>query len=142
MAESKKAPRAEEEEWTPLKRPLLLLGSLSLASSFVAYKKKHLNWFKTSYACACVTFGPAMVLYALPERSEQLEEKLFFVSSSSSSSNDDNNNNNRNNDRNNDRNNNRNNRNDDDSSKRREEREKETKRKNKEMLERMKRVKL
>ena len=124
--ESKKAPRgAEEEEWTPLKRPLLLLGSLSLASSFVAYKKKHLNWFKTSYACACVTFGPAMVLYALPERSEQLEEKLFFVSSSSSSSNDDNNN-----------------RNDDDSSKRREEREKETKRKNKEMLERMKRVKL
>ena len=126
MAESKKAPRAEEEEeWTPLKRPLLLLGSLSLASSFVAYKKKHLNWFKTSYACACVTFGPAMVLYALPERSEQLEEKLFFVSSSSSSSNDDNNN-----------------RNDDDSSKRREEREKETKRKNKEMLERMKRVKL
>jgi hypothetical protein len=134
MAESKKAPRAEEEEWTPLKRPLLLLGSLSLASSFVAYKKKHLNWFKTSYACACVTFGPAMVLYALPERSEQLEEKLFFVSSSSSSSNDDNNNNNRNN--------NRNNRNDDDSSKRREEREKETKRKNKEMLERMKRVKL
>lgn len=139
MAESKKAPRAEEEEWTPLKRPLLLLGSLSLASSFVAYKKKHLNWFKTSYACACVTFGPAMVLYALPERSEQLEEKLFFVSSSSSSSNDDNNNNNRNNDRNNNRNNNRN---DDDSSKRREEREKETKRKNKEMLERMKRVKL
>ena len=138
MAESKKAPRAEEEEWTPLKRPLLLLGSLSLASSFVAYKKKHLNWFKTSYACACVTFGPAMVLYALPERSEQLEEKLFFLSSSSSSSNDDNNNNNRNNDR----NNNRNNRNDDDSSKRREEREKETKRKNKEMLERMKRVKL
>jgi len=136
MAESKKAPRAEEEEWTPLKRPLLLLGSLSLASSFVAYKKKHLNWFKTSYACACVTFGPAMVLYALPERSEQLEEKLFFLSSSS---NDDNNNNNRNNDRNNDRNNNRN---DDDSSKRREEREKETKRKNKEMLERMKRVKL
>ena len=132
MAESKKAPRAEEEEWTPLKRPLLLLGSLSLASSFVAYKKKHLNWFKTSYACACVTFGPAMVLYALPERSEQLEEKLFFLSSSSSSSNDDNNN----------RNNNRNNRNDDDSSKRREEREKETKRKNKEMLERMKRVKL
>jgi hypothetical protein len=132
MAESKKAPRAEEEEWTPLKRPLLLLGSLSLASSFVAYKKKHLNWFKTSYACACVTFGPAMVLYALPERSEQLEEKLFFLSSSSSSSNDDNNNNN----------NNRNNRNDDDSSKRREEREKETKRKNKEMLERMKRVKL
>ena len=131
MAESKKAPRAEEEEWTPLKRPLLLLGSLSLASSFVAYKKKHLNWFKTSYACACVTFGPAMVLYALPERSEQLEEKLFFMSSSSSSSNDDNNNNNRNN-----------NRNDDDSSKRREEREKETKRKNKEMLERMKRVKL
>jgi hypothetical protein len=132
MAESKKAPRVEEEEWTPLKRPLLLLGSLSLASSFVAYKKKHLNWFKTSYACACVTFGPAMVLYALPERSEQLEEKLFFVSSSSSSSNDDdNNNNNRNN-----------NRNDDDSSKRREEREKETKRKNKEMLERMKRVKL
>ena len=131
MAESKKAPRAEEEEWTPLKRPLLLLGSLSLASSFVAYKKKHLNWFKTSYACACVTFGPAMVLYALPERSEQLEEKLFFLSSSS---NDDNNNNNRNN--------NRNNRNDDDSSKRREEREKETKRKNKEMLERMKRVKL
>ena len=125
MAESKKAPRAEEEEWAPLKRPLLLLGSLSLASSFVAYKKKHLNWFKTSYACACVTFGPAMVLYALPERSEQLEEKLFFVSSSSSSSNDDNNN-----------------RNDDDSSKRREEREKETKRKNKEMLERMKRVKL
>ena len=125
--ESKKAPRAEEEEWTPLKRPLLLLGSLSLASSFVAYKKKHLNWFKTSYACACVTFGPAMVLYALPERSEQLEEKLFFLSSSSSSSNDDNN---------------RNNRNDDDSSKRREEREKETKRKNKEMLERMKRVKL
>ena len=122
MAESKKAPRAEEEEWTPLKRPLLLLGSLSLASSFVAYKKKHLNWFKTSYACACVTFGPAMVLYALPERSEQLEEKLFFLSSSS---NDDNNN-----------------RNDDDSSKRREEREKETKRKNKEMLERMKRVKL
>ena len=93
MAESKKAPRAEEEEWTPLKRPLLLLGSLSLASSFVAYKKKHLNWFKTSYACACVTFGPAMVLYALPERSEQLEEKLFFVSSSSSSSNDDDNNN-------------------------------------------------
>lgn len=142
MAESKKAPRVEEEEWTPLKRPLLLLGSLSLASSFVAYKKKHLNWFKTSYACACVTFGPAMVLYALPERSEQLEEKLFFVSSSSSSSNDDDNNNNRNNDRNNDRNNNRNNRNDDDSSKRREEREKETKRKNKEMLERMKRVKL
>ena len=139
MAESKKAPRAEEEEWTPLKRPLLLLGSLSLASSFVAYKKKHLNWFKTSYACACVTFGPAMVLYALPERSEQLEEKLFFLSSSS---NDDDNNNNRNNDRNNDRNNNRNNRNDDDSSKRREEREKETKRKNKEMLERMKRVKL
>ena len=139
MAESKKAPRAEEEEWTPLKRPLLLLGSLSLASSFVAYKKKHLNWFKTSYACACVTFGPAMVLYALPERSEQLEEKLFFVSSSSSSSNDDDNNNNRNNDRNNNRNNNRN---DDDSSKRREEREKETKRKNKEMLERMKRVKL
>jgi len=139
MAESKKAPRAEEEEWTPLKRPLLLLGSLSLASSFVAYKKKHLNWFKTSYACACVTFGPAMVVYALPERSEQLEEKLFFLSSSS---NDDNNNNNRNNDRNNDRNNNRNNRNDDDSSKRREEREKETKRKNKEMLERMKRVKL
>ena len=139
MAESKKAPRAEEEEWTPLKRPLLLLGSLSLASSFVAYKKKHLNWFKTSYACACVTFGPAMVLYALPERSEQLEEKLFFLSSSSSSSNDDNNNNNRNNDRNNNRNNNRN---DDDSSKRREEREKETKRKNKEMLERMKRVKL
>ena len=136
MAESKKAPRAEEEEWTPLKRPLLLLGSLSLASSFVAYKKKHLNWFKTSYACACVTFGPAMVLYALPERSEQLEEKLFFLSSSS---NDDNNNNNRNNDRNNNRNNNRN---DDDSSKRREEREKETKRKNKEMLERMKRVKL
>ena len=135
MAESKKAPRAEEEEWTPLKRPLLLLGSLSLASSFVAYKKKHLNWFKTSYACACVTFGPAMVLYALPERSEQLEEKLFFLSSSS---NDDSNNNNRNNDR----NNNRNNRNDDDSSKRREEREKETKRKNKEMLERMKRVKL
>jgi hypothetical protein len=134
MAESKKAPRAEEEEWTPLKRPLLLLGSLSLASSFVAYKKKHLNWFKTSYACACVTFGPAMVLYALPERSEQLEEKLFFLSSSSSSSNDDNNNNNRSN--------NRNNRNDDDSSKRREEREKETKRKNKEMLERMKRVKL
>ncbi len=139
MAESKKAPRVEEEEWTPLKRPLLLLGSLSLASSFVAYKKKHLNWFKTSYACACVTFGPAMVLYALPERSEELEEKLFFVSSSS---NDDDNNNNRNNDRNNDRNNNRNNRNDDDSSKRREEREKETKRKNKEMLERMKRVKL
>ena len=139
MAESKKAPRAEEEEWTPLKRPLLLLGSLSLASSFVAYKKKHLNWFKTSYACACVTFGPAMVLYALPERSEQLEEKLFFVSSSSSSNDDDNNNNNN---RNNDRNNNRNNRNDDDSSKRREEREKETKRKNKEMLERMKRVKL
>ena len=136
MAESKKAPRAEEEEWTPLKRPLLLLGSLSLASSFVAYKKKHLNWFKTSYACACVTFGPAMVLYALPERSEQLEEKLFFLSSSSSSSNDDDNNN-RNNNR-----NNRNNRNDDDSSKRREEREKETKRKNKEMLERMKRVKL
>ena len=136
--EDKKAP-AEEEEWTPLKRPLLLLGSLSLASSFVAYKKKHLNWFKTSYACACVTFGPAMVLYALPERSEELEEKLFFVSSSS---NDDDNNNNRNNDRNNDRNNNRNNRNDDDSSKRREEREKETKRKNKEMLERMKRVKL
>jgi hypothetical protein len=134
MAESKKAPRAEEEEWTPLKRPLLLLGSLSLASSFVAYKKKHLNWFKTSYACACVTFGPAMVLYALPERSEQLEEKLFFLSSSSSSSNDDNNNN-RTTD-------NRNNRNDDDSSKRREEREKETKRKNKEMLERMKRVKL
>ena len=131
--ESKKAPRAEEEEWTPLKRPLLLLGSLSLASSFVAYKKKRLNWFKTSYACACVTFGPAMVLYALPERSEQLEEKLFFLSSSSSSSNDDDNNN---------RNNNRNNRNDDDSSKRREEREKETKRKNKEMLERMKRVKL
>jgi len=130
MAESKKAPRAEEEEWTPLKRPLLLLGSLSLASSFVAYKKKHLNWFKTSYACACVTFGPAMVLYALPERSEQLEEKLFFLSSSS---NDDNNNNNRNN---------RNGRNDDDSSKRREEREKETKRKNKEMLERMKHVKL
>ena len=129
MAESKKAPRAEEEEWTPLKRPLLLLGSLSLASSFVAYKKKHLNWFKTSYACACVTFGPAMVLYALPERSEQLEEKLFFLSSSSND--DDNNNNNRNN-----------NRNDDDSSKRREEREKETKRKNKEMLERMKRVKL
>jgi len=129
----KKAP-AEEEEWTPLKRPLLLLGSLSLASSFVAYKKKHLNWFKTSYACACVTFGPAMVLYALPERSEQLEEKLFFLSSSSSSSNDDNDdNNNRNN---------RNNRNNDDSSKRREEREKETKRKNKEMLERMKRVKL
>lgn len=127
MAEGKKAPppAEEEEEWTPLKRPLLLLGSLSLASSFVAYKKKHLNWFKTSYACACVTFGPAMVLYALPERSEQLEEKLFFVSSSSSSSNDDNNN-----------------RNDDDSSKRREEREKETKRKNKEMLERMKRVKL
>ena len=138
MAESKKAPRAEEEEeWTPLKRPLLLLGSLSLASSFVAYKKKHLNWFKTSYACACVTFGPAMVLYALPERSEQLEEKLFFVSSSSND--DNNNNNNRNNDRNNNRNNNRN---DDDSSKRREEREKETKRKNKEMLERMKRVKL
>ena len=102
MAESKKAPRAEEEEWTPLKRPLLLLGSLSLASSFVAYKKKRLNWFKTSYACACVTFGPAMVLYALPERSEQLEEKLFFLSSSSSSSNDDDNNN---------RNNNRNNRN-------------------------------
>ena len=134
MVESKKAPRAEEEEWTPLKRPLLLLGSLSLASSFVAYKKKHLNWFKTSYACACVTFGPAMVLYALPERSEQLEEKLFFLSSSSSSSNDDNNNNNRSN--------NRNSRNDDDSSKRREEREKETKRKNKEMLERMKRVKL
>ena len=133
MAESKKAPpKAEEEEWTPLKRPLLLLGSLSLASSFVAYKKKHLNWFKTSYACACVTFGPAMVLYALPERSEQLEEKLFFVSSSS---NDDNNNDN-------DNNRNRNNRNDDDSSKRREEREKETKRKNKEMLERMKRVKL
>ena len=133
MAEGKKAPppAEEEEEWTPLKRPLLLLGSLSLASSFVAYKKKHLNWFKTSYACACVTFGPAMVLYALPERSEQLEEKLFFVSSSSSSSNDDNNNRN-----------NRNNRNDDDSSKRREEREKETKRKNKEMLERMKRVKL
>ena len=132
MAEGKKAPppAEEEEEWTPLKRPLLLLGSLSLASSFVAYKKKHLNWFKTSYACACVTFGPAMVLYALPERSEQLEEKLFFLSSSSSSSNDDN------------RNNNRNNRNDDDSSKRREEREKETKRKNKEMLERMKRVKL
>jgi hypothetical protein len=129
--EDKKAP-AEEEEWTPLKRPLLLLGSLSLASSFVAYKKKHLNWFKTSYACACVTFGPAMVLYALPERSEQLEEKLFFVSSSS---NDDNNNDN-------DNNRNRNNRNDDDSSKRREEREKETKRKNKEMLERMKRVKL
>ena len=128
--ESKKAPRAEEEEWTPLKRPLLLLGSLSLASSFVAYKKKHLNWFKTSYACACVTFGPAMVLYALPERSEQLEEKLFFLSSSSNDDNDDN------------RNNNRNNRNDDDSSKRREEREKETKRKNKEMLERMKRVKL
>ncbi|CAL6432936.1 unnamed protein product [Bathycoccus prasinos] len=118
MAEDKKAP-AEEEEWTPLKRPLLLLGSLSLASS---------------YACACVTFGPAMVLYALPERSEQLEEKLFFLSSSSSSSNDDNDdNNNRNN---------RNNRNNDDSSKRREEREKETKRKNKEMLERMKRVKL
>ena len=137
MAESKKAPRAEEEEWTPLKRPLLLLGSLSLASSFVAYKKKHLNWFKTSYACACVTFGPAMVLYALPERSEQLEEKLFFLSSSSND--DNNNNNNRNNDRNNNRNNNRN---DDDSSKRREEREKETKRKNKEMLERMKRVKL
>ena len=135
MAESKKAPRAEEEEWTPLKRPLLLLGSLSLASSFVAYKKKRLNWFKTSYACACVTFGPAMVLYALPERSEQLEEKLFFLSSSSSSSNDDNNNDN-------DNNRNRNNRNDDDSSKRREEREKETKRKNKEMLERMKRVKL
>ena len=135
MAEDKKAP-AEEEEWTPLKRPLLLLGSLSLASSFVAYKKKRLNWFKTSYACACVTFGPAMVLYALPERSEQLEEKLFFSSSSSSSSNDDDNNN-RNNNR-----NNRNNRNDDDSSKRREEREKETKRKNKEMLERMKRVKL
>ena len=133
MAEDKKAP-AEEEEWTPLKRPLLLLGSLSLASSFVAYKKKHLNWFKTSYACACVTFGPAMVLYALPERSEQLEEKLFFLSSSSSSSNDDNDdNNNRNN---------RDNRNNDDSSKRREEREKETKRKNKEMLERMKRVKL
>ena len=132
MAESKKAPpKAEEEEWTPLKRPLLLLGSLSLASSFVAYKKKHLNWFKTSYACACVTFGPAMVLYALPERSEQLEEKLFFLSSSS---NDDNNNNNNRN--------NRNDRNDDDSSKRREEREKETKRKNKEMLERMKRVKL
>ena len=134
MAEGKKAPpppAEEEEEWTPLKRPLLLLGSLSLASSFVAYKKKHLNWFKTSYACACVTFGPAMVLYALPERSEQLEEKLFFVSSSSSSSNDDNNNRNK-----------RNNRNDDDSSKRREEREKETKRKNKEMLERMKRVKL
>ena len=138
MAESKKAPRAEEEEWTPLKRPLLLLGSLSLASSFVAYKKKHLNWFKTSYACACVTFGPAMVLYALPERSEQLEEKLFFLSSSSNDDNN-NNNNNRNNDRNNNRNNNRN---DDDSSKRREEREKETKRKNKEMLERMKRVKL
>ena len=133
MAESKKAPRSEEEEWTPLKRPLLLLGSLSLASSFVAYKKKHLNWFKTSYACACVTFGPAMVLYALPERSEQLEEKLFFLSSSSNDDNDDNRNNNRNN---------RNNRNDDDSSKRREEREKETKRKNKEMLERMKRVKL
>ena len=132
--ESKKAPRgAEEEEWTPLKRPLLLLGSLSLASSFVAYKKKRLNWFKTSYACACVTFGPAMVLYALPERSEQLEEKLFFLSSSSNDDNDDNRNNNRNN---------RNNRNDDDSSKRREEREKETKRKNKEMLERMKRVKL
>ena len=134
MAEDKKAP-AEEEEWTPLKRPLLLLGSLSLASSFVAYKKKHLNWFKTSYACACVTFGPAMVLYALPERSEALEEKLFFLSSSSSSSNDNNNNNNNNN-------RNRNNRNDDDSSKRREEREKETKRKNKEMLERMKHVKL
>ncbi len=131
----KKAP-AEEEEWTPLKRPLLLLGSLSLASSFVAYKKKHLNWFKTSYACACVTFGPAMVLYALPERSEALEEKLFFLSSSSSSSNDNNNNNNNNNNR------NRNNRNNDDSSKRREEREKETKRKNKEMLERMKHVKL
>ena len=128
MAEGKKAPppAEEEEEWTPLKRPLLLLGSLSLASSFVAYKKKHLNWFKTSYACACVTFGPAMVLYALPERSEQLEEKLFFFSTSSSSSNDDSNNN----------------RNDDDSSKRREEGEKETKRKNKEMLERMKRVKL
>ena len=142
MAESKKAPRAEEEEWTPLKRPLLLLGSLSLASSFVAYKKKHLNWFKTSYACACVTFGPAMVLYALPERSEQLEEKLFFVSSSSSSSNDDEQQQQQKQRQKQHRNNNRNNRNDDDSSKRREEREKETKRKNKEMLERMKRVKL
>jgi hypothetical protein len=139
MAESKKAPRVEEEEWTPLKRPLLLLGSLSLASSFVAYKKKHLNWFKTSYACACVTFGPAMVLYALPERSEAVGRETLFcfllVQRRRQQQQ-------QNNDRNNDRNNNRNNRNDDDSSKRREEREKETKRKNKEMLERMKRVKL
>ena len=114
----------EEEEWTPLKRPLLLLGSLSLASSFVAYKKKHLNWFKTSYACACVTFGPAMVLYALRKGASSWKRNSFLFPprpprpTTTTTENDD------------------------DSSKRREEREKETKRKNKEMLERMKRVKL
>jgi hypothetical protein len=68
---------ARRDEWTPLKRPLLFLGVVSLVASVVSYRKKRTNLFKMSYASTCVTLGPATVLFALPERDEKLEAMLL-----------------------------------------------------------------
>ena len=75
----KKAP-AEEEEWTPLKRPLLLLGSLSLASSFVAYKKKTSQLVQNELRVRVrdVRTGDGFVRVAGKERGVG-RETLFFV---------------------------------------------------------------
>jgi hypothetical protein len=75
-ASSSSSPR-RRDEWAPLKRPLLFLGVVSFFASVVSYRKKRTNLFKMSYASACVTLGPAMVLFALPERDEKLEAMLL-----------------------------------------------------------------
>ena len=69
--------RRTDDEWAPLKRPLLFLGVVSLVASVVSYRKKRTNLFKMSYASTCVTLGPATVLFALPERDEKLEAMLL-----------------------------------------------------------------
>jgi hypothetical protein len=71
------ARRRTDDEWAPLKRPLLFLGVVSLVASVVSYRKKRTNLFKMSYASTCVTLGPATVLFALPERDEKLEAMLL-----------------------------------------------------------------
>jgi len=69
--------RRTDDEWAPLKRPLLFLGVVSLVASVVSYRTKRTNLFKMSYASTCVTLGPATVLFALPERDEKLEAMLL-----------------------------------------------------------------
>ena len=54
---------------------LLVAGSAAAAATQLAYRRKATNPFKAAYATTWLTLGPAVILYASPDR-EDLEKKL------------------------------------------------------------------